>query len=62
MTSNAEIAARLLRDAAAFFRHVGEQNAPIREQMDSNARAYEAVADMVEEAPTGVFSAIDRPT
>ncbi len=55
MSTNAEIAAKLLRDAAAFFRHVADQNAPIREQMNSNAQAYEVVADMVESEPTGSF-------
>ena len=38
MATNAEIAAKLLRDAATFFRHVGEQNDPIKDQMDSNAK------------------------
>lgn len=57
MANNAEIAAKLLRDAADFFRHVGEQNAPIKPQMDHNARAFEAVADMVEVDPTGDFDA-----
>ncbi|ACJ00095.1 hypothetical protein [Rhodospirillum centenum] len=55
MSTNAEIAARLLRDAAEFFRHVGDQNAPIRPQMDHNARAFEAVADLVETDPTAEF-------
>jgi hypothetical protein len=55
MATNADIAAKLLRDAAAFFRHVAEQNAPIREQMNSNAKAYEAVAEMVEAEPTASF-------
>jgi hypothetical protein len=55
MSTNAEIAAKLLRDAAAFFRHVADQNAPIREQMNSNAQAYEVVADMVETDPNASF-------
>lgn len=57
MPNNAEIAAKLLRDAADFFRHVGDQNAPIKPQMDHNARAFETVADMVEADPTGEFDA-----
>lgn len=55
MPNNAEIAAKLLRDAADFFRHVGDQNTPIKPQMDHNARAFETVADMVETDPTGEF-------
>ncbi|WP_114392199.1 hypothetical protein [Oleisolibacter albus] len=55
MPTNAEIAARLLRDAADFFRQVGEQNEPLRLEMDHNAQAFEVVADMVEQEPTAEF-------
>lgn len=60
MATNATIAAKLLRDAATFFRHVGEQNEPIREQMDSNAQAYEAVAELVESDPHADFEVTGR--
>ncbi|HSK41488.1 MAG TPA: hypothetical protein VK943_17110 [Arenibaculum sp.] len=60
MATNAEIAAKLLRDAATFFRHVGEQNDPIREQMDSNAKAYEVVAELVESDPAADFDLTER--
>lgn len=60
MATNAEIAAKLLRDAATFFRHVGEQNDPIREQMDSNAKAYEVVAELVENDPAADFDLTER--
>jgi hypothetical protein len=53
MATNAEIAARLLRDAAGFFRSVGEQNPPLKEHMDHNAQAFEVMADRVESDPTG---------
>ncbi len=53
MTTNAELAARLLRGAADFFRHIGEQNPGIAPEMEENARTYEAVASMVEEDPAG---------
>src|SRR3546814_18960419 len=53
MATNAEIAARLLRDAAGFFRSVGEQNPPLKEHMSHNAQAFEVMADRVEPAPTG---------
>lgn len=53
MATNAEIAARLLRDAAGFFRSVGEQNPPLKEHMDNNAQAFEVMAQRVETDPTG---------
>lgn len=53
MPTNAELAAKLLRDAAVFFRNVGEQNAPIAEQMSQNAEVYDQVAGLVQEDPTG---------
>ena len=56
MATNAEIAARLLRDAAGFFRSVGEQNPPLKDHMDKNAQAFEIMADRVESDPTGEAS------
>jgi hypothetical protein len=53
MATNAEIAARLLRDAAGFFRSVGEQNPPLKDHMDNNAQAFEVIAARVETDPTG---------
>jgi hypothetical protein len=53
MPTNAQLAAKLLRDAGVFFRNVGEQNPPIAEQMNENAQVYEQVAAMVESDPTG---------
>jgi hypothetical protein len=49
MPTNAELAAKLLRNAAEFFRSVGEQNAEISEQMQSNADTYDMVAGWVEQ-------------
>ena len=53
MPNNAQLAAKLLRDASGFFRQVGEQNPPVAEQMTSNAEAFEQVASMVETDPLG---------
>ena len=53
MPTNAQLAAKLLRDASSFFRNVGEQNPPIAEQMNDNAQVYDQVAEMVEADPTG---------
>jgi hypothetical protein len=53
MATHAKIAARLLRSAAAFFREIGGQGTPVSEQMEKNARTYEAIADLVERDPAG---------
>lgn len=53
MATNAELAAKLLRDAGMFFRNVGEQNPQLAEQMNQNAQVYDQVAGMVESDPTG---------
>ncbi len=53
MPSHAELAAKLLRDAASFFQTIAEQNPPLKEQMDENADVFVQVADLVEKNPTG---------
>ncbi len=53
MPTNAQIAARLLRSAADFFRQVGNQNPKVMEQMEASARSYDVVADLVEKNPKG---------
>jgi hypothetical protein len=55
MPSHAELAAKLLRDAATFFKTIAEQNPPLKEQMDENADVFQQVADLVETNPTGVI-------
>jgi hypothetical protein len=50
---NADVAAKLLRDAAQFFLVVGEENPNMLARMTENAELYEAVADLVEEDPEG---------
>ncbi len=54
-TTYAELGAKLLRDAATFFRNVGTQNPPLAEQMNDNASVYEQVADLLEQDPAGVL-------
>ena len=51
--NNAQLAAKMLRDASMFFRQVGEQNDPVKPQMEQNAMAFEQVAQLVETDPTG---------
>lgn len=53
MPAHSELAAKLLRDAAAFFKTIAEQNPPLKEQMDENADVFEQVADLVETDPNG---------
>jgi len=54
MTTYAELGARLLRDAAGFFRTVGEQNELLNEQMAENSKIFDQIADLLEKDPTGV--------
>lgn len=56
MISHAQLSAKLLRDAAVFFRTIGDQNPPLKPQMEENASVFEQVADLVEHNPTGVIS------
>ena len=53
MTTHAELAAKLLRDGANFFRSVGAQNEPIKPQMEANAQTFDLVANLVEKDPLG---------
>jgi hypothetical protein len=55
MATYAQLGAKLLRDAATFFRNVGAQNQPLKQQMDDNATVYEQVADLLEKDPAGVL-------
>lgn len=53
MTTHAELAARLLRDAAGFFRTIAEQNPALTDAMNENAQVFEDVAVLVESDPAG---------
>ena len=55
MITHAQLAAKLLKDAAVFFRTIGEQNSPLKIQMDENANVFEQVAELVEQNPNGVI-------
>jgi hypothetical protein len=55
MATYAQLAAKLLRDAATFFRNVGAQNPGLKEQMNDNASIYDQVADQLEENPMGTL-------
>lgn len=53
MPTHAELAARLLRDAAVFFRTVADQNPALKDAMSENAQVFDDVAVMVETDPLG---------
>jgi hypothetical protein len=53
MPSHAQLAGRLLRDAANFFRTIGEQNVALKPQMEENAAVFEQVATLIEQDPGG---------
>lgn len=61
MPSHAQLAARLLRDAAQFFNTIGQQNEPLKPQMDENAAVFMQVADLVEKDPNGELQEEDAP-
>lgn len=54
--SNAALAGKLLKDAAAFFTTLAEQNAPIKEQMLENASVYRQIGDLVTQNPIGILN------
>jgi hypothetical protein len=57
MVTHTQLAAKLLRDAAVFFRTIGEQNPPLKQQMEENATVFEQVATLVEKDPSGIIRA-----
>jgi len=54
-SSHAELAGRLLKDAAGFFRTLAEQNEPIKEQMEENSNVFEQLGDLVASDPLGIM-------
>jgi DeoR/GlpR family transcriptional regulator of sugar metabolism len=61
MPAHAQLAAKLLRDAATFFRNVGAQNPALAEEMNENAAVYEQVADLTEMDPLRELPLGDDP-
>ncbi|MBF0373031.1 MAG: hypothetical protein HQL38_00600 [Alphaproteobacteria bacterium] len=47
----ADIAAQALREAAQFYRMVGEQNPEVNENLSRAATAFEAIADQLDIDP-----------
>jgi hypothetical protein len=52
MTTHAELAARLLREAAVIFRTAQWGDASLQERLAEFSRLYDRVADLVESEPT----------
>ncbi len=53
MPSHAELASKLLSDAAVFFRTLAEQNEDLQEQMGENADVFEQMSGLIGQDPTG---------
>ena len=56
MPTHAEMAAKLLKESAKFYRAVGSDNPNLNESMESMANACDTVASLVEKDPTGELS------
>ncbi|QNT68574.1 hypothetical protein [Defluviicoccus vanus] len=52
MTTHAELAARLLREAAIIFRTINLPDVEVQQRLDTFGKLYERVAELVEQAPT----------
>jgi hypothetical protein len=58
MTTHAQLAARLLREAAIIYRTLGDDDSEAQQQMNDFGALYERVADMVEADPEGVVEGL----
>ena len=56
MTTHAQLAARLLREAADIYRSLGAEDPELREKTEEFAELYDHVADLVEDDPQGIVS------
>jgi len=52
--THGEMAGRLLKDAAIFFRTIADSNPPIADQMNHNADVFDELAERVTEDPKGI--------
>lgn len=59
MSTHAELAARLLREAAAIFRTMTWPDQEIKDRVETFSRLYDRVADLVADDPTGEVAAIE---
>ena len=61
MPTNADLAAKLLRDVARHYRILAEENPDSAKTLEHNARTCEEVAELVEKDPTGEIDKAARP-
>jgi hypothetical protein len=59
MKTHAELAARLLREAAVIFRTINLPDADVQQRLDSFGKLYEQVADLVEKDPSAPIGGLD---
>lgn len=55
MPTHAELAGKLLKDAAGFLRILGERNADLKPQMEENAVVFEQMAILISQKPQGMI-------
>jgi hypothetical protein len=61
-TTNAEIAAQLLREAAGFYRTLGGSSPDLKDRMDEFGVLYEQVAELLDSDPKGVLADDNPPS
>ncbi len=55
MSTHAQLAGKLLADAATFFRTLASQNEELKDQMTENANVFDQMAQLVSQDPTGML-------
>lgn len=50
-----DLASKLMRDTAIFYRTLASQNMPIKDQLERNAAIYEQIADALDENPLAIM-------
>ena len=56
MPTHAELAAKLLSDAADFFVTLGAQNPPLQAQMTENATVFRQMGALLNQEPQGALN------
>lgn len=56
MPTHAELSIRLLNDAADFFTALGENNDPLKAQMEENATVFAQMAALLEQDAQGILN------
>jgi len=53
MPTHAQLASKLLVDAAQFFKTIAEQNPDLKDQMEENATVFEQMGGIIAQNPVG---------